>query len=190
MAQPRPAHARDRDTRRTVPLRAVDRHAAHGHGARRGDRDQQPRPAGALQQLGDDPDEGGGAHRGERARDHRVPRLPPPHQHVRVGVVGVAAGQVDAYFTIEIPTQGRLDDNAGHGARSPAHHLHGLTTLGGGSARQRLHIVSNGHRSMQGQIRQAEEAEAARPARLQRQSERRSPSSGGAAPRHESQAGL
>eukprot|EP00964_Phaeocystis_antarctica_P069395 scaffold42167_cov48-Phaeocystis_antarctica.AAC.1 len=56
---------------------------------------------------------------------------------------------------IEISTRVRTIHDAGHGACPPARHLHGLTALGGGSARQRSHVArlrshikSNAYRSI------------------------------------------
>ena len=102
MAQHRVAHARDRNIRRAIPLRPVDRHTAHGHGTRCATSCRRHNP-GHLQQLGDDSGEGTATHRGERHRYHHVPRLPPAHQHVRVGVVGMAAtSEIVVPIAIEI----------------------------------------------------------------------------------------
>ena len=176
MAQHRVPRARDHGLRHTISLRAVHRYLASGRAA-----DHAQLTARDLRQLAHDPNEGAAARRGQCHRHHHVPRLPPPRQHVRIGVFGLATGHLTISFQISA-TQ-RAARGCYLGARPLEHNLHGLTALGGGSARQRPHFVfSNAYRSIHGRVHGLRprpsmpfsiDTEAARSTRLQRPSERR-----------------
>ena len=127
-------------------------------------------------QLVCDAGEGAATRRGERHGDHRIPRLQHPHQHLRVGVTGVAANRFVAIFSFEIQARHRVGHDSGRNACSRARDVHGLTELGGGSDRQSSHITSNAHKVSRTRVRQTEAAQATRSSRGQQQSKQGLPS--------------